>query len=164
MNPFLETAVRVLLIGIGATMLFDAWLLLLKALKVPTLNFAYLGRWIGHGWRGQWRHAAIAKAAPIPGELAIGWVAHYAIGVLFAALLLGVFGLIWARTPSLLPALGFGVLTVAAPLFVMQPAMGAGFASSKTPTPIRNVLKSVINHAVFGVALYAAAQATAAWF
>jgi len=164
MNPFLETAVRVLLIGIGTTMLFDAWLLLLKALKVPTLNFAYLGRWIGHGWRGQWRHAAIAKTAPIPGELAIGWVAHYAIGVLFAALLLGVFGLAWAHAPSLLPALGFGVLTVAAPLFVMQPAMGAGFASSKTPTPIRNVLKSVINHAVFGVALYAAAQATVAWF
>lgn len=164
MNPFVETAVRALLIGIGATMLFDVWQLLLKVLKVPTLNFAYLGRWVGHGLRGQWTHTAIAKAAPVPRELALGWVAHYAIGVVFAALLLGVFGLDWAHDPSVLPALGFGALTVAAPLFVMQPAMGAGFASTKTPTPIRNVLKSVINHAVFGVALYATAQATAAWF
>lgn len=163
MNLFLETAVRALLIGIGATIFFDLWQVLLKALKVPTLNFAYLGRWVGHGLRGQWTHAAIAKAAPVPGELALGWVAHYAIGVVFAALLLGVFGLAWAHAPSVLPALGFGVLTAAAPLFVMQPAMGAGFASAKTPTPIRNCLKSVINHAVFGLSLYAAALLTAAW-
>lgn len=165
MNPLLETAVRALVIGVGATMLFDLWQLLLKALKVPTLNFAYLGRWVGHGLRGQWVHAAIAKAAPIPGELLLGWAAHYATGLAFAALLLSAYGgLAWARHPSVLPALAFGVLTATAPLFVMQPAMGLGFASSKTPTPARNCFKSVINHAVFGMGLYAAAWATAALF
>ncbi|HRE15574.1 MAG TPA: DUF2938 family protein, partial [Rhodocyclaceae bacterium] len=81
----------------------------------------------------------------------------------FATLLVSVLGLEWARAPSFLPALLFGVLTVAAPLLVMQPAMGAGIASSKTPTPVFNCLKSVINHAVFGVGLYAAAFATAHW-
>lgn len=159
-----ENGVRVMLIGIVATMVFDLWLQLLKALKVPSLNFAYLGRWVGHGWRGTWRHAAIAKAEPIRGELLLGWVAHYAIGIVFAALLVGACGLAWAHEPSLAPALVFGVLSVAAPLFVMQPAMGAGFASSRTPTPARNCIKSVVNHGVFGLALYAATVATAALF
>ncbi len=47
-----------------------------------------------------------------------------------------------------------GVFSVVAPLFVLQPAMGAGFASSKTPTPLKNCLRSVANHTVFGAGLY----------
>jgi hypothetical protein len=30
----------------------------------------------------------------------------------------------------------------------MQPAMGSGFASSKTPHPFLNCLKSLLNHSV----------------
>lgn len=164
MNPSVELVLRVLAIGVGATLLLDAWQLLLKALKVPALNFAYVGRWVGHWRHGQWAHVAIAKATPIRGELLWGWVVHYATGVAFAALLVGALGLDWARSPTLRPALVFGVLTVAAPLLVMQPAMGAGIASSKTPTPVFNCFKSVINHAVFGVGLYAAALVSTNWF
>jgi hypothetical protein len=87
---------------------------------------------------------------------------HYATGVAFAGLLVSLFGLTWARSPSLLPALGVGLSTVALPLFVMQPAMGAGIASSRTPTPLKNGLRSLTNHAVFGVGLYLAAAITAA--
>lgn len=72
------------LLGIGATAVMDAWLLLLKRLGVPTLNFAFIGRWVGHLLRGQVAHAAIAKAAPVRGELAWGWLTHYAVGVAFA--------------------------------------------------------------------------------
>jgi hypothetical protein len=50
-----------------------------------------------------------------------------------------------------------GVATVAMPLLVMQPAMGAGFAASKTPAPLQNCLRSLANHAVFGGGLYLAA-------
>jgi hypothetical protein len=46
---------------------------------------------------------------------------------------------------------------VVAPLFVMQPAMGSGFAASKTPTPLKNCLRSLANHTVFGLGLYASA-------
>ncbi len=35
--------------------------------------------------------------------------------------------------------------------------MGADIASRKTATPLRNCLRSVINHAVFGSGLYLAA-------
>jgi len=35
--------------------------------------------------------------------------------------------------------------------------MGAGFASSKTPTPLRNCLRSLVTHGVFGLGLYVSA-------
>ena len=144
----------VLFIGIGATAVLDIWLVLLGRMGVSTLNFAFIGRWVGHLFRGKFAHAAIGRAEPIPGELAWGWLMHYAIGIAFAALLVATQGLAWARQPTLGPALAFGLCTVLAPLFVMQPAMGAGFASSKTATPVKNVLRSVANHAVFGLGLY----------
>lgn len=152
---------RAVAIGIGATIVMDLWLMLLKALGLPTLNFTLLGRWVGHMPRGQWAHKAIAKAAPVRGELALGWLMHYATGIAFALLLAALAGPAWLRAPSLWPALGFGVGTVVLPFFVMQPAMGAGVASSRTPTPVLNVLKSLANHTVFGLGLYAAALAIA---
>ena len=150
-----------MLIGIGATAVMDAWLLLLKHLGVPTLNFAFIGRWVGHLFRGQLAHAAIAKAVPIRGELAWGWLTHYAVGVAFATVLVGLQGADWVRSPTLLPALAVGVCTVAAPLLVMQPAMGSGFAASRTPTPLKNCLRSLANHTVFGFGLYLSALAIA---
>lgn len=145
------------LLGIGATAVMDAWLLLLKRLDVPTLNFALIGRWVGHLLRGQVAHAAIAKAAPVRGELASGWLTHYAVGVAFAGVLLSLQGAAWVHSPTLLPALAVGIGTVAAPLLVMQPAMGSGFAASRTPTPLKNCLRSLANHTVFGLGLYLSA-------
>lgn len=148
-------------IGSGATLVMDIWQLVLKQLGVATLNFGLLGRWVGHIARGTWTHAAIAKATPIEHEVAFGWIAHYAIGIAFGALLLIVVGVDWARSPSILPAIAIGVGTAVAPLLVMQPAMGAGIASSRTPRPLFNSLKSVANHAVFGIGLYATAHVVA---
>ncbi len=161
MTEHTEFAVRTILIGVGATMLMDLWAALLRRIGVPSLNFAFLGRWIGHLPEGRWRHESIARSTPVRGERLIGWGAHYSIGVTFAALLLWQFGLPWARSPALLPALFIGLLTVAAPLLILQPALGAGIASSKTPTPVFNSLKSVVTHAIYGLGLYLAALASA---
>ena len=161
MNKTIEMVGRSIVIGAGATMVMDAWAGLLRRFGVPSLNFAFLGRWIGHLPRGHRIHQSIAKAAPIQGELVIGWCAHYSIGITFAALLLAVFGVQWGRSPTLLPALLVGIVTVVAPLFVLQPALGAGIASSKTTAPVFNTVKSLITHTVFGVGLFLAARATA---
>ncbi|OYY26207.1 MAG: hypothetical protein B7X79_03875 [Acidovorax sp. 17-64-282] len=150
-----------MLIGIGATAVMDAWLVLLKSLGVPTLNFAFIGRWVGHLFQGQFAHVAIAKSAPIRGELAWGWFTHYAVGMVFATLLVGIQGVDWLHSPTLLPAMALGICTMAAPLLVMQPAMGAGFAASRTPTPLKNCLRSLANHTVFGIGLYLSALAIA---
>lgn len=156
-----ELLLRTVLIGAGATLVMDAWALLLRQLGVPSLDFGHLGRWLGHLPRGQWIQPRIADAAAVKGERALGWAARYAIGISFAALLLATAGLSWARSPSLLPALGIGVVTVVAPLFLLQPALGAGIASRKTPRPLFNSLKSLVTHTVFGVGLYVAARIVA---
>jgi Protein of unknown function (DUF2938) len=148
-------------IGIGATAILDLWFLVQQRLGVRTLSFATIGRWAGHLLRGRFTHSAIAQAPPIPGELALGWITHYAVGIAFAALLVAIVGPGWLRSPSVLPAVAVGIATVALPLFVMQPAMGAGIASSKTPTPVKNCVRSLANHTVFGLGLYFSAIAVA---
>jgi hypothetical protein len=102
---------RVVVVGIGATIVLDLWLNLLKRLGVPTLNFAFIGRWVGHVFRGEFMQPAIAKATSVRGELALGWLTHYAIGILFASLLSIAQGRAWLQNPSLLPALVVGICT-----------------------------------------------------
>ena len=101
---------------------------------------------------------AIARAAPVHGEGAIGWTAHYVIGIGFAALLVGLWGGEWLRQPTLWPALAVGIGTVAAPFLLMQPGMGAGIAASRTPRPGTARVQSLLNHAVFGLGLYLSAR------
>ena len=144
------------LVGIGATAMTDLWAVLRRSLfGVAPPDFGLVGRWLAHMTRGRFRHDAIAAAARVPGERPIGWIAHYLIGISFAAILVGISGIEWLEQPSLGPALAVGVGTVAAPYFVMQPAMGAGFAASRTPHPAAARLHSLVTHAVFGLGLYA---------
>jgi hypothetical protein len=121
---------------------------------VATQSFSLIGRWVGPLLRGRWAHTAISKAEPVAGELPLGWLTHYAVGAAFAALLAMAVGPGWMARPTLPPALAVGMLTVAAPLLVMQPAMGAGFFARKTPSPLKSCLRSLLNHSVFGVGLY----------
>ena len=98
----------------------------------------------------------------MPRERALGWAVHYGTGIAFAGLLVAIAGSDWMRAPSLLPAVAVGAGTVLAPWLVMQPAMGAGIAASRTPRPAANRLRSLANHTVFGTGLYLAAAAIAA--
>lgn len=158
MEEGLEFVARAVLIGAGATVVLDLWTLVLKRVAgLPGPNWGLVGRWLGHFPRGRFKHDNIARAAPIRGERAIGWGAHYVIGILFAAVLLVLWGLDWAHRPTLLPALVVGVGTVAAPFLLMQPGMGSGVAASKTPNPTQARLRSLMAHTVFGLGLYGAA-------
>ncbi|WP_435106488.1 DUF2938 domain-containing protein [Arhodomonas sp. AD133] len=162
MNDELAITMRVILIGVGATVVMDAWAVLLKrCFGIPSLDWAMVGRWLGHLPQGRFFHERIAAASAVRGERIIGWAAHYVTGVVFAAALVAVSGIGWARQPTLLPSLVFGVFTVAAPFLVMQPGMGAGIAASKTPNPPVARLRSLVTHAVFGVGLYGSALLTA---
>jgi hypothetical protein len=102
---------------------------------------------------GRFHHESIAATTAVRGERLIGWIAHYLIGIAFAGLLLGTFGIGWIQHPRLVPALLVGVVTVAAPLLVMQPCMGVGFSAGRAT-------HSLVTHLVFGVGLYAAGWIT----
>jgi len=149
--------VYALVIGVGATVLVDLWAIARKrAFDTPLPNYGLVGRWFAHLARGRLRHQSIAASPAVQGERVIGWVAHYVIGVVFAGMLLAVWGLAWVRQPTLGPALLVGIGTVAAPFLVMQPGMGAGVAASRTPRPAAARLQSLITHTIFGLGLYVA--------
>ncbi|AQV92321.1 DUF2938 domain-containing protein [Cupriavidus necator] len=146
-----------IVIGTGATLAMDVWAILRRQwLGVPPLNYGLVGRWLAWLPRGRLCHRPIAATPPVRGENIIGWIAHYVIGILFAAILLALWGLDWARHPTLAPALIVGLGSVAAPFLVMQPAMGAGIAASRTPRPNVARMHSLATHAVFGLGLYVA--------
>ena len=107
--------------------------------------------------QGRVAHPNIMQAEKKSGETAVGWFVHYGIGVVFALLLLAVVGQSWVISPSILPALIVGLVTVAMPFFLMQPAFGAGVAASKTPKPALARFRSIQAHLSFGVGLYLAA-------
>ena len=153
----MELLIHALPIGVGATLLMDLW----GAVRQPLfgfarLDYALLGRWVGGMASGQFRHDAIARSTPVRRERLIGWTAHYLIGVSFAALLLAIWGAAWLHRPALGPALLVGIGTTGAPLLIMQPAMGAGIAASRTPLPNAARLQSLLTHAIYGVGLYLA--------
>ncbi len=103
---------QALCLGIGATIVMDIWLLILKIFKVPTLNFAFLGRWVGWIFQGKLVHQSIAKSPPMKGEYLLGWIAHYSVGIIFALSFLLIVGSTWLDHPQFYSALLFGLVTV----------------------------------------------------
>ena len=147
-----------LAIGGGATAIMDLWAVLQRRVfGIQGLNYAFVGRLLGHVFRGKWPQVAIAKAPPVPGEGFIGWSAHYAVGIAFAAALLLIWGPQWARNPTVLPALAVGIGTVVFPFLILQPALGSGVAASRTPQPNVARFRSVVTHTVFGLGLFVTA-------
>ena len=161
METFMNYLVCTLLIGTGATAMIDLWAAARKRLLgVPSLDYGLVGRWLVHMTRGRFRHDRIAASPAVPRERLIGWTAHYVIGIAFAAALLAIWGLDWARHPTIGPALIVGIGSVSAPFLVMQPGMGAGFAASRTPRPSAARFQSLVTHTIFGLGLYAAGWMT----
>lgn len=153
-----EVLWRSVVLGVAATALLDLWAVFLqRAFAVAPPNWAMVGRWVGHLPRGRLVHDDIGKAAPVPGERAIGWAFHYAVGILFAAALLGIWGLAWAREPTFIPALIVGWVTIGCGWFILQPGMGAGVAASRRPNAMQIRALNVLGHTVFALGLYGAA-------
>ena len=122
--------------GIGATFFLDLWSLFLKrAINLPTPNYCLVGRWLLYMPEGTFKHKSISATPNKDSECTVGWSAHYLIGITFAAAFVALAGNNWLQHPTLIPAIVFGVVTVSAPFFIIQPAFGLGFAASKAPNP-----------------------------
>lgn len=142
-------------IGLGATLTFDLWSQFLKhAFKIIPSNICLVGRWIRYIPEGIFKHSNIASTPQKNGECVIGWIAHYMIGITFAITFVIIVGGSWLQHPTMIPAIFFGIITVLAPFFIMQPLFGLGAASSKNANPLQARIRSVMNHTAFGVGLY----------
>jgi hypothetical protein len=155
MNTLTLSIFSAIPIGIGATLTFDLWVLFLKhAFKIPPSNICLVGRWLRYMPEGIFAHSNIGAVPRKSAECALGWIAHYMIGITFAIAFVAIAGSSWLQHPVLIPAIVFGVITVLAPFFIMQPLFGLGFAASRAPNPTQARLRSLMNHAAFGLGLY----------
>ena len=149
---------RSVLIGIGGTAAMDVWAILLnRVFGIPLPNWALVGRWFCHLTGGKVFHDDIAAAAPWRNELAAGWVAHYAVGIVYAGMLLLAAGPGWSAAPTFLPAWILGMVTTGAGWFLLQPGMGAGWAAAKRPNAMQIRGLNIVAHTVFAAGLYGTA-------
>ncbi len=156
------TLIKGALVGTAGTVLLDVWALVLaRVWNVPATNWTMVGRWLGHIPHGKFHHASMSAADPVKGERAIGWIAHYVIGIGYGLLLLALWGSAWLTEPTILPPLLLSWVLLTAPFFLMMPGMGMGFAGSRTPKPAITRIKSVVSHSVFGLGMYLAAEVLA---
>lgn len=147
------------LMGVLATGAMDLWALALSRFAgQPLPNWAMPGRWVVHLTRGTVFHDAIAKAAPVPGELQIGWGFHYAVGISYGIGLAIIMGPAWLAQPTFLPALIFSILMIGFGWFLLQPGMGLGWAASKTPNPWKVRVLNLLAHTVFALGLWGGAM------
>ncbi len=148
--------------GLVATLVLDIWQRLLFAVSgIPPTNWALIGRWFAHLPRGRFIHRPIADSAAVPGELTLGWVMHYLVGLIYGFVYVGlmVYGL--DRPPSLVNGAVFGAASVVIPWFILQPGLGIGIMGRLAPNPWVPRLNALSSHVIYGVALFVGAALTA---
>jgi hypothetical protein len=154
----LEQIVKGVVIGFGATVLMDIWAVLLwKVFGQARPNWAPVGRWFWHLKHGTVFHEAIADAQPYRHEQALGWIGHYAVGILYGVILALVMGGSWFAAPTFLPAWILGIVTVGAGWFLLQPGLGIGFAASRLPNANQVRVLNLVAHTVFALGLWGTA-------
>lgn len=147
-----------LLMGLVATALMDVWALILNRFAGQNLpNWALVGRWFRHLGEGTIFHDDIAKAEPYGRELALGWIGHYVIGIIYGIVFAILAGPAWLAAPTFLPAWIFAILTVTAGWFLLQPGLGLGWAASKTANPGKVRALNLVAHTVFGMGMWGTA-------
>lgn len=150
----MQAQLSIIFVGVVATVVLDLWALVVKhVLRGPTTNWAMVGRWFAHLPRGSFVHRPIGDAEPVANELAIGWVVHYLVGIAYSylyALLITFTGI----PLSLLSAIAFGLVTVVAAWFVLQPELGVGIFARLAPSPWLIRTLNLSAHFFFGCGLY----------
>lgn len=154
----MELLLKGVAIGTGATVLMDLWAIFLwKALGQARPNWAPVGRWFWHLKNGTVFHDDIGRAEPYAGERALGWVGHYAVGILYGVVLALIVGSAWFAAPTFLPAWILGIVTVGAGWFLLQPGLGIGVAASRLPNANKVRFLNLVAHTVFALGLYGTA-------
>ena len=150
--------ITAIVLGMGASLIMDGWAVLRwRVTGASFLDYGWLTRWITGLPAGR-LSLSLGREAPLSTmERVIGWVLHYAIGVLYAGAFVMIVGADWRSSPSLLPALLFGAITAFAPFLILQPALGRGAFAARTPSPGAARLQTMLTHLVFGLGLYMSA-------
>ncbi|GAK69155.1 hypothetical protein RRU01S_03_03280 [Agrobacterium rubi TR3 = NBRC 13261] len=153
-----EIVWRGVAMGIGGTMFMDIWAIILhRFFHQPAPNWGPVGRWFWHLPKGTVFHDNIARAAHYEHEVALGWISHYAVGIIYGVLLAVIVPSGWFAAPTFLLPWIVGIITVGAGWFLLQPGLGIGWAASKTPNPNKVRALNLIAHTIFALGMFVAA-------
>ena len=93
----------------------------------------------------------------VAGERLIGWVFHYAVGIIYGVAFVIIAGASWVAAPTFLPLWIYAIVTVGFGWFLLHPGLGLGWGASKTPAPWKVRALGLVAHTVFGLGMFAAA-------
>lgn len=142
-----------------ATVALDLWQRFLRATAgIPPTNWALVGRWCHHALRGRPFPGAVAELPARAGELPLGWVFHYLVGLGYGAVYVTGLRDLAGIAPSLLNGVVLGALSVVVPWFFFMPAMGAGVLARNAPNPALARRLALAAHTVFGIGLALGSQ------
>jgi hypothetical protein len=153
----MELMLKGVIIGAIGTFGVDLWTIVLnQVISRPKPNWGLVGRWVGH--LPQIFHADIAKASAVRQEMALGWLFHYGVGIVYGAVFALLAGHGWFDQPRFLPIWLFGLLTISAGWFLLFPGMGLGWALAKVPNPWGERTMGLVEHTVFALGMFVAAS------
>lgn len=148
------------IMGMAGTIFMDVWAIILhRVFQQSAPNWGPVGRWFWHLPKGKIFHDNIADAKAHPNEVAIGWIAHYAVGIVYGILLALVVPPGWFAKPTFLLPFIVGIVTVGAGWFLLQPGLGLGWAASKTQSPNKVRAMNLVAHTIFALGMFLAALA-----
>jgi len=142
-------------VGILACMSMDLWQQILKKFAgVPTTNWGIVGRWFMNSIKTQTMyHPTIDQESPVHRELAIGWLVHYTVSIMYSLLFWGLIKNSTLLNPTFLDGLIFGAISLIVPWFYFMPCMGKGVMGKLTANPLKACSISLSNHLIYGIAI-----------
>ena len=149
------TIIAILAVGVLSCVCFDIWQRLLVVLfKIPTSNWAIVGRWLVLGvTKGLWLNPNLISFPAFPNELKIGWVFHYFVAIIYAIIFFLLAHFFESVEFNWLSGLIFGMLSVIVPWFFFMPATGSGFLALRSENPTLACFLAFCAHSVFGLAM-----------
>lgn len=146
--------------GFGGTVAMDIWAWIAARLGLAGApNWAMPGRWLAHVFRGRLFHDDIGAVAPVENELRLGWLFHYAVGLLYGVIFVLLAGRDWLAEPSFPPVWLFSLITILAGWCLLHPGMGLGWFASKTPSPWKTRILGLVAHTAFALGMWGVAVA-----
>ena len=117
------------------------------------IDLRMIGR-MSAGWlRGRLRYENPGQIEPHEHERILGYVTHYAIGLVLAAVLVIGWGQFIGGLVPPLWALLYGFATTVASEFFVYPSMGLGVCGRLSPERIKAALSPLANHLFFGIGM-----------